>query len=144
MKICINQKGFTLIEILIAVVILELITIATATIFLHINKTNIKASKNYEMIKIAQIYMEEIKCNHIAVGNKYYSIEALEDKEIKFQKVPYAIILKIHHTHYDGLYKVNIEVKDKKNNIYILENYINTLKNDCYDEISIKKEELVP
>ncbi|QZY56975.1 pilus assembly FimT family protein [Crassaminicella profunda] len=142
MKIRIGKNGFTLIEILITVVLLEIIAITTTTILFQLNKINIKTSKTYEINQVAHSYMEEIKCNHLTIDDKNYSIEELQNKEINFFKDQYQIILTVSNDSYNGLYNVILQIKDKNNNICILESYINFLEETCYDELSIEEKDL--
>ncbi|TCO79177.1 type II secretion system protein [Marinisporobacter balticus] len=141
-----NENGFTLVEILIAVAILQLMVMSTSTALLQLNKIHKKTTKIYEMNKIAQSYMEEIKCLNVTIDNKIYGIEELLDKEIKCLKSNYEINIKVHKEINQEIYSAVLEIRDEYDETCILTSYINGGKApyyDAYNELTIEDEELI-
>ncbi|WZL71460.1 type II secretion system protein [Clostridiaceae bacterium 35-E11] len=64
-KLLKNEKGLTLIELIVTIAILGTITLPITTVFLNGAKTNQKAREQLTATMLAQKYMEDIKLNNI-------------------------------------------------------------------------------
>jgi prepilin-type N-terminal cleavage/methylation domain-containing protein len=153
MKIYMNKKGFTLMEVLIGIAILEILIVTTTTILFQINKINKKTSTNYECIKVAQSYMEEIKNNNIMVNGEQYSLKELTELTHKntyensdnllLLDSSYTMKLKVKRIHQDhdissnNLYLVSICYKDKSHKLCILESYINAIEKPYHEYLEL-------
>jgi prepilin-type N-terminal cleavage/methylation domain-containing protein len=149
MKIYINKKGFTLIEVLIGIVILEILIITTTTILFQVNKINRKTSTTYESIKIAQRYMEEIKNRNIKINGEHYSLKELAElthkntNDLLTLDSSYNMKLRVtsihqgNHISSSNFYLVTISYKDENNKTNMLENYINPLEESYHEYLEI-------
>lgn len=76
-----NNKGFTLIEIIITIAILSIVIVPLSSMFIQAAKMNSMAAEEYDATLIAQKYFEEIKAidNDIDASLLNYSYNANED-----------------------------------------------------------------
>lgn len=114
-----NNKGFTLIEILLSMTILSIIIVPLSTFFLTSQKISKDSEINFEATSIAQSYFEKIK----AIDNFDWIGEFDESEEI-------------NSTIYDEDYKIEINIKpenDFKNKG--TSNNINAIKYDMKVEV---------
>lgn len=70
MKRILNQKGLTLVEIIVTLAVLGIVIAPLMSMFVTSQKVNVESRKEYEAIQLAQKYMEEIKAmDTISIGN---------------------------------------------------------------------------
>lgn len=143
-----DKKGFTLMEVLIGIAILEILIVTTTTILFQINKINRKTSTSYECIKVAQSYMEEIK-NNIMINGEPYLTELTHKNtyensdNLLLLDSSYTMKLKVKRIHQDhdissnNLYLVSIYYKDKSNKLCILECYINSKEEPDHEYLEL-------
>lgn len=82
-----NDKGLTLIELIVTIGILGIITIPIATVFFNGAKTNREAREQLTATMLAQRYMEGIKLNNILVEGTAEEEEGPYDIIIKKDEV---------------------------------------------------------
>lgn len=69
MKRFFNQKGLTLIEIIVTLAVLGVVITPLMSMFVTSQKVNVESRKEYEALQLAQKYMEEIKAmDTISIG----------------------------------------------------------------------------
>ena len=61
MKKIFNQRGLTLIEIIVTLAVLGVVVAPLMSMFVTSQKVNVESKKEYEALQLAQKYMEEIK-----------------------------------------------------------------------------------
>ena len=61
MKKIFNQKGLTLIEIIVTLAVLGIVIAPLMSMFVASQKVNVESRKEYDALQLAQKYMEEIK-----------------------------------------------------------------------------------
>ena len=70
LKRILNQKGLTLVEIIVTLAVLGIVIAPLMSMFVTSQKVNVESRKEYEAIQLAQKYMEEIKAmDTISIGN---------------------------------------------------------------------------
>ncbi|EOD01521.1 type IV pilus modification PilV family protein [Caldisalinibacter kiritimatiensis] len=131
-----NNKGFTLIEIVITIAIFSIIIVPLYSLFITAAKANNISANKLNATIIAQSYMEELKAiDTIEYEDKIYTYDMFIDdqksgdglliKNVKFDGNTYEVYLHVEETEYkfddadEGnsnncrLYKINIKVKEK-------------------------------
>jgi prepilin-type N-terminal cleavage/methylation domain-containing protein len=113
-KIKNRRRGFTLVEVLVAMSIISLIAIGFFTILNTSIRFNVKNEKDIKALNIAQSEIENLR-NQIKSKKKDFT--TVDGKEINTNKYP---------IHYDKIigedktsYNVNLKL-DEKNNLYTI------------------------
>lgn len=124
-----NNKGLTLIEVLLALFLLITAVSILNTYCFLINRTTAKSVINQEIGILAKNKMEEVKSGYIYIDNNRYHILDLEES-IGFKEQNYDVNISISPLHdYENISRINLEVRDEKENIsYNLIRYIDLRK----------------
>ncbi|HZK38126.1 MAG TPA: prepilin-type N-terminal cleavage/methylation domain-containing protein [Clostridia bacterium] len=124
-----NNKGLTLIEVLLALFLLITAVSILNTYCFLINRTTAKSVINQEIGILAKNKMEEVKSGYIYIDNNRYHILDLEEF-IGFKEQNYDVNISISPLHdYENISRINLEVRDEKENIsYNLIRYIDLRK----------------
>lgn len=142
-----DNKGFTLIEILITLCILSIFIIATTSVNTHILRYMSRNSVVFSMAKTAQGLMEELKAsNEILIGNKIYTLNELMNQTNTLYTEHETLYLKLYPEELEHrLYVAELLIIDKATNIsYSLSAHVNYFKNhhmytDIYEELPIRQ-----
>lgn len=114
-----KNSGFTLIEVLIALMIIVTIVGSVITIFMEIIYIKNKSASYYDITKVAQSIMEDIKTFIIIIDGKEEKVLPMEmEKRLNFVRDGYDSEVFIQRVHSDkGIYEVIVKVKDVAHDI---------------------------
>lgn len=110
----INNKGFSLIELLVSLTILSMIIIASTSLFVYTVKINNLSEKQYKATLIAKNFMELTKASEdFKIGRSVYLVD-----EVK-------IIVNINSIskYKDEMYEIDVEVIVDDNTLEKLKGY---------------------
>ncbi|SDK51878.1 prepilin-type N-terminal cleavage/methylation domain-containing protein [Natronincola ferrireducens] len=141
-----DRRGMTLVEVLIALLILGLIAQITFSLMFHVNRVTLMTTEVYNISRMAQSILEELKTlNNRTEGDIFHEFL---DKDTIFYVDNYQVQLRIHFLDKEvPLYQIDLHVRDEIHHLsYSLCSYINA-KGDInlylngYKELSIELKE---
>ncbi len=108
-----NNNAMTLIEVIIAIVILEIVICPLMSMIVIAQKINNKSAEEYKSFQQAQGYMEEIKAMNFIDTQEYpfNSLNNSYEKKINQTVTNYAAEIKITSDESESNILYNIEIK---------------------------------
>lgn len=118
-----NDKGLTLVEIIISIAVLGIVICPLMSMFLFSMKINNKSDFEYKTLSQAQYYMEEIKAMEYidTIKYPYDNIKGIYEREIEQDDETFGAIIKITPDSNGFLYKIEIQIMDKGEFVNYLE-----------------------
>jgi len=137
-----NDKGLTLVEVLLSLFILSILMIVFNSYYYMIHKLIFMDKANQQMGQVAKTKMEELKSNRIYIEGVEYSILELQDEVISFTEDSYKIDIYIEPLSYNtNMHSVNVKVgSNSEDYSYNLIRYIDFHKSSApyrYEELTI-------
>ncbi|WP_326908282.1 prepilin-type N-terminal cleavage/methylation domain-containing protein [Sedimentibacter sp. MB31-C6] len=119
----INDKGLTLVEIIISIAVLGIVICPLMSMFLFAMKINNKSDFEYKTLSQAQYYMEEIKAMEYidTIKYPYNNIKGIYEREIEQDDETFGVIIKITPDSNGLLYKIEILIMDEGEIVNYLE-----------------------
>ncbi|WP_231701875.1 hypothetical protein [Crassaminicella thermophila] len=117
----------------------------------QINKLNLMLTKQYDISRVAQKYIEELKSSNLIIhGDRIYSLDDLLNKETKFFIDQYEVKIRAEEViEQENFFRIDIELRDIKSSYkYILSSYISSIKDtysstECYYEFPINSKDII-
>ncbi|WP_072723750.1 type IV pilus modification PilV family protein [Tepidibacter thalassicus] len=117
-----KNRGFTLIEIILSLVIIEIIVFSFVSIFLNCFILSLKSNEKLKALNLAQKYIEKMKVENADELMKNYN-----DKSFIEGKYIVDTILEVTNSEFDvnNYLKLIVKVKKDSNEILNLQSYKN-------------------
>ncbi len=112
MKVKLNSKGFTLLEIIISMGLLSITICPLLSMVILAAKINKISDMEYKTMQLAQTHMEEITIMKSIDGEKYtYNNKTKNYERVVYEYDDYETEIKIKKTGEENLYSVEVIVK---------------------------------
>lgn len=140
-----NNKGSTLVEVLLSLLILSILILVVSRSNYFIHRLILANAQTQQMGQVAKNKIEELKSNRIYIEGEEHLIFQLEYENISFVEEEYNVDVSIKPLYENPNIKyINVSVSNHKDNrIYNLIRYINLAKadfHDVYEELVIESD----